>query len=225
MLSIKNEILPLADAVSMAVRGMRNSMNSWSKSDSCITHKDLITDWSLALSDSYKEDEYALNIGENDLSLMRNLSNAGSSHRKFMRMIPVYCDITAPLYWWKEMDTYRMGVEKNSCSTMHKIHAKPFTLADFSNDMLTPDSLGALQATIDFLNEQRERYLETNDKQDWYQLIQLLPSSYNQMRTMMFSYEALHKIYHERRNHKLNEWHTFCDWIETMPLAKEIICE
>lgn len=172
----------------------------------------------------YKDAEVLYLCGPKDTSLMQSLAHAGSSHRKFMRMIPVYCDVTAPLYWWKEMDTYRMGVEKNSCSTMHKIHAKPFTLDDFSHDMLTPDSLGALQATVDFLNEQRERYLESKDKCDWYQLIQLLPSSYDQMRTMMFSYEALSKIWHERKDHKLNEWHTFCQWIETLPLAKEILC-
>lgn len=222
MLKIERVVEPHGSIVEIAVRGMRNPMNSWLQSDSDIIGKYEKDD---EPSRVFYVDEYvSYYCGPKDTSLMQSLAHAGSSHRKFMRMIPVYCDVTAPLYWWKEMDTYRMGVEKNSCSTMHKIHAKPFTLEDFSHDMLTPDSLGALQATIDFLNKQRESYLKTKDKQDWYQLIQLLPSSYNQMRTMMFSYEALYKIYHERRNHKLNEWHTFCDWIETMPLAKEIIC-
>ena len=214
MLKIENTLAPSEKILETAIRGMRNSMNSWNRSDSR---------WGLEI-DEADVHEFHFLIGSDDLVLMQNLSLSGSSHRKFMRMLPVYCDITAPLYWWKEADTYRMGVEKNSCSTMHKIHAKPFTLDDFSHDMLTTDSLGALQATIDFLNEQRESYLKTKDKQDWYQLIQLLPSSYNQKRTMMFSYEALHKIYHERKNHKLNEWHVFCDWIEKLPLAEDILC-
>ena len=223
MLKIKRVVEPDASIVQQAIHGMRNPMNTWGWSDSMYIDEYGIKEDDLNRA-FYKDAEVLYLCGPKDTSLMQSLAHAGSSHRKFMRMIPVYCDVTAPLYWWKEMDTYRMGVEKNSCSTMHKIHAKPFTLDDFSHDMLTPDSLGALQATVDFLNEQRERYLESKDKRDWYQLIQLLPSSYNQMRTMMFSYEALHKIYHERRNHKLNEWHTFCQWIETLPLAQEILC-
>lgn len=223
MLKIERVVEPNGSIVEQVIRGMRNPMNSWMQSDSDLVN--FYGEKDDEPSRVFYVDEYVkYYCGPKDTSLMQSLAHAGSSHRKFMRMIPVYCDVTAPLYWWKEMDTYRMGVEKNSCSTMHKIHAKPFTLEDFSHDMLTPDSLGALQATIDFLNKQRESYLKTKDKQDWYQLIQLLPSSYNQMRTMMFSYEALSKIWHERKDHKLNEWHTFCDWIETMPLAKEIIC-
>lgn len=223
MLKIERVVEPNGSIVEQVIRGMRNPMNSWLQSDSDLVN--FYGEKDDEPSRVFYVDEYVKYFcGPKDTGLMQSLAHAGSSHRKFMRMIPVYCDVTAPLYWWKEMDTYRMGVEKNSCSTMHKIHAKPFTLEDFSHDMLTPDSLGALQATIDFLNKQRESYLKTKDKQDWYQLIQLLPSSYDQMRTMMFSYEALHKIYHERRNHKLNEWHTFCQWIETLPLAKEIIC-
>lgn len=223
MLKIKRVVEPDASIVQQAIHGMRNPMNTWGWSDSMYIDEYGIKEDDLNRA-FYKDAEVLYLCGPKDTSLMQSLAHAGSSHRKFMRMIPVYCDVTAPLYWWKEMDTYRMGVEKNSCSTMHKIHAKPFTLDDFSHDMLTPDSLGALQATVDFLNEQRERYLESKDKCDWYQLIQLLPSSYDQMRTMMFSYEALSKIWHERKDHKLNEWHTFCQWIETLPLAKEILC-
>lgn len=223
MLKIEKVVEPNGSIVEQVIRGMRNPMNSWLQSDS-----DLVYFYGEKDDEPrrvFYVDEYVKYFcGPKDTSLMRSLAHAGSSHRKFMRMIPVYCDVTAPLYWWKEMDTYRMGVEKNSCSTMHRIHAKAFELDDFSHDMLTPDSLGALQATVDFLNKQRERYLESKDKRDWYQLIQLLPSSYDQMRTMMFSYEALSKIWHERKDHKLNEWHTFCQWIETLPLAKEIIC-
>ena len=223
MLKIERVVEPNGSIVEQVIRGMRNPMNSWLQSDSDLVN--FYGEKDDEPSRVFYVDEYVKYFcGPKDTSLMQSLAHAGSSHRKFMRMIPVYCDVTAPLYWWKEMDTYRMGVEKNSCSTMHKIHAKPFTLEDFSHDMLTPDSLGALQATIDFLNKQRESYLKTKDKQDWYQLIQLLPSSYNQMRTMMFSYEALFKIWHERKDHKLNEWHTFCQWIETLPLAQEIIC-
>lgn len=223
MLKIKRVVEPNASIVKQAIHGMRNPMNTWGWSDSIYIDEYGIEEDDLNRA-FYEDAEVLYLCGPKDTSLMQSLAHAGSSHRKFMRMIPVYCDVTAPLYWWKEMDTYRMGVEKNSCSTMHKIHAKPFTLDDFSHDMLTPDSLGALQATVDFLNEQRERYLESKDKRDWYQLIQLLPSSYDQMRTMMFSYEALHKIWHERKDHKLNEWHMFCQWIETLPLAKEILC-
>lgn len=223
MLKIERVVEPNGSIVEQVIRGMRNPMNSWLQSDSEFVY--FYGEKDDEPSRVFYVDEYVKYFcGPKDTSLMQSLAHAGNSHRKFMRMIPVYCDVTAPLYWWKEMDTYRMGVEKNSCSTMHKIHAKPFTLDDFSHDMLTPDSLGALQATVDFLNEQRECYLESKDKRDWYQLIQLLPSSYNQMRTMMFSYEALFKTWHERKDHKLNEWHTFCQWIETLPLAKEIIC-
>lgn len=223
MLKIKRVVEPNGSIVEQVIRGMRNPMNSWLQSDSDLVN--FYGEKDDEPSRVFYVDEYVKYFcGPKDTSLMQSLAHAGSSHRKFMRMIPVYCDVTAPLYWWKEMDTYRMGVEKNSCSTMHRIHAKAFELDDFSHDMLSPESLGTLQATVDFLNKQRERYLESKDKRDWYQLIQLLPSSYDQMRTMMFSYEALSKIWHERKDHKLNEWHTFCQWIETLPLAKEIIC-
>lgn len=223
MLKIERVVEPNASIAEQAIHGMRNPMESWDQSDSIYIDKYGIEGDDLNRA-FYKDDEVLYLCGPKDISLMQRLVHAGSSHRKFMRMIPVYCDVTAPLYWWKQMDTYCAGVTKNSCSTMHKIHAKPFTLDDFSHDMLSPESLGALQATVDFLNEQRERYLKSKDKRDWYQLIQLLPSSYEQMRSKMFSYETLHKIWHERKDHKLNEWHMFCQWIETLPLAKEILC-
>lgn len=192
-----------------AIRGMRSPMNSWDKSDSKWYHND-DDDW---------EDKFV--IGENDLGLMKRLRNAGTDHRKFMRMITVYVDITAPLYWWKEFDTYKVGTVANSCSTMHKIHAKEFTLDDFSCEHLYLP-LQDLRPTIDLLNIYRERYLETKDKSDWWQLIQLLPSSYNQRRTVMLNYEVLANIYKSRRNHKLDEWHVFCEWIENLPYAELI---
>ena len=192
-----------------AIRGMRNPMNSWEKSD----------------SDYYKfRDAFGgkcVDIGPNDYALMKNLRNAGTDHRKFMRMITVYLDITAPLYWWKEFDTYKVGTVANSCSTMHKIHAKEFTLEDFSCEKLY-DPLGDLRPIIDRLNVYRERYLETKDKNDWWQMIQLLPTSYNQKRTVMLNYEVLANVYKSRRNHKLDEWHTFCDWIEELPYSELI---
>ena len=175
-------------------------------------------------------------IGPNDLDLMTRLRNAGTDHCKFMRMIAVYLDITAPLYWWKEFDTYKVGTVANSCSTMHKIAAKEFTLEDFScehlfhnvNDTeiwLNIDFPNVLDNVIFYLNKARELYLKTKDKKYWWQLIQLLPSSYNQRRTVMLNYEVLANIYKSRRNHKLDEWHTFCDWIETLPYSKLITGE
>lgn len=204
-----------------AIRGMRNPMNSWDKSDS--ENFDLVVNCQL---------------GKNDLELAKKLAKAGTDHRKFMRMITVYCDITAPLYWWKEFDTYKVGTVSNSCSTMHKIQAKEFTLDDFSNEHLDDSvtqgfsirdgligeysgidisSVGVLQFICDVLNLCRYRYLETKDKKYWWQMIQLLPSSYNQRRTVMLNYEVLANIYKSRRNHKLDEWHTFCNWIENLP--------
>lgn len=195
-----------------AIRGMRNPLNSWEKSDSKWYYND-DDDW---------EDKFV--IGPNDLDLMKRLRNAGTDHRKFMRMITIYVDITAPLYWWKEFDTYKVGTVANSCSTMHKIHAKEFTLDDFSCEHLYLP-LQDLRPTIDLLNIYRERYLETKDKSDWWQLIQLLPSSYNQRRTVMLNYEVLANIYKSRRNHKLDEWHVFCEWIENLPYSEFIIGE
>ena len=209
-----------------AIRGMRNPLNSWEKSDSgygCGNDKEYFCD-KCSSSFHCPSREKTYNIGSNDLDLMTRLRNAGTDHRKFMRMITVYVDITAPLYWWKEFDTYKVGTVANSCSTMHKIHAKEFTLDDFSYEHLYLP-LQDLRPTIDLLNTYRERYLETKDKSDWWQLIQLLPSSYNQRRTVMLNYEVLANIYKSRRNHKLDEWHVFCEWIENLPYSEFIIGE
>ena len=201
-----------------AIRGMRNPLNSWGKSDSvkCYVNANC--------PGICKNNVSGICIGPNDYDLMTRLRNAGTDHRKFMRMITVYVDITAPLYWWKEFDTYKVGTVANSCSTMHKIHAKEFTLDDFSHEHLYLP-LQDLRPTIDLLNTYRERYLETKDKSDWWQLIQLLPSSYNQRRTVMLNYEVLANIYKSRRNHKLDEWHVFCEWIENLPYSEFIIGE
>ena len=195
-----------------AIRGMRSPKNSWDKSDSC---------WSSPNENGTDKPMYI--IGENDLKLMHTLAAAGQDHGKFLRMIHVQLDVTAPLYWWKEADTYSVGVVKNSCSTMHKIHAKEFTLDDFSHEHLY-SPLHDLKPTVDLLNVYRERFLDTKDKADWWQLIQLLPSSYNQRRTWDLNYAVLRNIYHARKGHRLDEWHTLCDWIETLPYAKELIC-
>ena len=217
-----------------AIRGMRNPKNSWEKSDSeFITsdgdHHDICGNsgpW--YGSDGWEE----VLIGENDLNLMTTLRNAGTDHRKFMRMITVYLDITAPLYWWKEFDTYKVGTVANSCSTMHKIAAKEFTVNDFSHEHieeLVGDeynmSYDWLIRTVNILNFYRQKFLETNNKVYWWQMIQLLPSSYNQKRTVMLNYEVLANIYKSRRNHKLDEWHTFCDWIESLPYSELITGE
>lgn len=192
-----------------AIRGMRNPLNSWDKSDS-----------------------KGINIGQNDIKLMRRLVNAGTDHRKFMRMIVVYADITAPLYWWKEYDTYKVGTVANSCSTMHKIADKEFTMEDFSCEHLiktepipgrTYSPYEALKATVHNLDIYREMFLETKDKKYWHQMIQLLPTSYNQKRTVMLNYEVLANMYRSRKNHKLDEWCDFCRWVETLPYAKELI--
>ena len=211
-----------------AIRGMRNPMNSWEKSDSrsCGTcgDCDICIDYDNC---PFDHDGHKFVIGPNDLDLMTRLRNAGTDHRKFMRMITVYLDITAPLYWWKEFDTYKVGTVANSCSTMHKIHAKEFTLEDFSTEHLYPEVREAFENTIiKYLNEARKTYnflSDTPSKKDaWRQMIQLLPSSYNQKRTVMLNYEVLANIYKSRRNHKLDEWHTFCDWIESLPYSELI---
>lgn len=193
-----------------AIRGMRNPMNSWEKSDSFN---------STAAWDSYRFGEGDPEIGPNDLDLMMQLRNAGTDHRKFMRMITVYVDITAPLYWWKEFDTYKVGTVANSCSTMHKIAAKRFERDDFSHEHLMDGGNYILNSTIDMLNEYRAQYLDSKDKKYWWQIIQLLPSSYNQRRTVMLNYEVLANIYKSRRNHKLDEWREFCTWIESLPYS------
>lgn len=202
-----------------AIRGMRSPKNSWDKSDSR---------WSLP--DENGTDEPTYIIGENDLKLMHTLAAAGQDHGKFLRMIHVQLDVTAPLYWWKEADQYKVGTVTDSCSTMHKIHAKEFDVNDFSHEHveeLTGDdyntSYDFLLRTVDILNYYRKKFLETGDKVYWWQLIQLLPSSYNQRRTWDLKYAVLRNIYHARRNHKLDEWHTLCDWIETLPYAEEMI--
>lgn len=188
-----------------AMRGARNPMNSWGRMDS-----------------SYDEDGNFC-LGPNDLDLGRRLRKAGSDHRKFIRQIFVSVDITAPLYWWKEYDTYKVATVANSTSTMHKIHSKAFELDDFSHDHLTKDSLEFMGVIIDRLESIRQKFVAEKKKEGWYDLIQLLPSSYNQMRTCTMNYETLVNIYFARRNHKLQEWHTFCHWIESLPYAKELI--
>ena len=223
-----------------AIRGMRNPKNSWEKSDSVFTQHEL-EDWPHNTVKTFDD------LGPNDHSLMMTLRNAGTDHRKFMRMITVYLDITAPLYWWKEFDTYKVGTVANSCSTMHKIHAKEFTLEDFSHEHLLepkdvhlPDDsccnetwegcgiiapIDILEETVHMLNKARKMFLETNDKKYWWQMIQLLPTSYNQKRTVMLNYEVLANIYKSRKDHKLDEWHTFCDWIKDLPYLELIIGE
>lgn len=213
-----------------AIRGMRNPKNSWKKSDSgltCSQNKNNICDIHCTADNYCKPlDKYL--IGPNDLDLMTRLRNAGTDHRKFMRMIIVYLDITAPLYWWKEFDTYKVGTVANSCSTMHKIADKEFTLEDFSCEHLENSWLAHLKETIRLLNEARDAYHWCNTdakKEWWWQMIQLLPSSYNQRRTVMLNYEVLANMYKSRRNHKLDEWHTFCDWIEELPYSELITGE
>lgn len=233
-----------------AIRGMRNPKNSWAKSDSGRCHKDLVRD---CVTCVHHNSGYAacaaggFDVGQNDFDLMTRLRNAGTDHRKFMRMITVYLDITAPLYWWKEFDTYKVGTVANSCSTMHKIAAKEFTLDDFSHEHLVDDldvrieiggtdhrdtgPMEVLGMTIDVLNHYREKYLAATKTEEytglpakdiWWQMIQLLPSSYNQKRTVMLNYEVLANIYKSRRHHKLDEWHTLCDWIESLPYSELI---
>ena len=215
---------------------MRNPLESWEKSDSEFGTMDMDNDQSIEVcNDSIWHDF----IGPNDQNLMMRLRNAGTDHRKFMRMIAVYVDITAPLYWWKEFDTYKVGTVANSCSTMHTIHKKAFALEDFShehvlrdnsvtvnyveNDFRILNNLQWLMLTIDLLNAMREAYLETKDKVFWWQMIQLLPTSYNQKRTVMLNYEVLANIYKSRKDHKLDEWHEFSDWIKTLPYSELIV--
>ena len=192
-----------------AIRGMRNPMNSRAKSDSYYTH---IED-----EETLETAPYEYFVGDEDKRLMRQLRDAGSDHRKYLRMIFVSVDITAPLYWWKEYDTYKVGTVANSCSTMHKIHAKAFDRDDFSHDRMSETALNCLDGVIAVLEETRQKFLETKDRAYWHDMIQLLPSSYNQMRTCTMNYENLINMYHARRNHKLSEWHTFCDWVESLP--------
>ena len=188
-----------------AVRGARNPLNSWGKYD------------------SHYDDEGNFVFGENDLSLAKRLCSAGSDHRKFIRQIFVTVDITAPMYWWKEYDTYKVGTVANSTSTMHKIASKPIELDDFSCDKMDEESLKAFKTFVDYIESVRLKYIETKDKALWYDIIQLLPSSYNQMRTCTFNYENLISMYYARKSHKLDEWHVFCDWIKSLPYAQDLI--
>ncbi|MBR3806017.1 MAG: hypothetical protein IKJ13_04175 [Clostridia bacterium] len=188
-----------------AIRGARNPMNSWAKMD------------------SYYDEDGNYVLGENDISLATRLAKAGSDHRKFLRQVMVSMDITAPLYWWKEFDTYKVGTVANSTSTMHKIQAKEFSREDFSCDRMSEDCLDVLDSVIAYLEGERIKFIETKEKQYWHNMIQLLPSSYNQMRTVTMNYEVLINIYYARRHHKLAEWHVLCDAIENLPYAKELI--
>lgn len=226
MIMIENVITPSPEQWEAIIRGMRNPMNSWEKSDSvkCYANANC--------PGICKNNVSGICIGFNNLDLMTRLRDAGTDHRKFMRMITVYVDITAPLYWWKEFDTYKVGTVANSCSTMHKIADKEFTLDDFSYKHLfdfcpnsDTDSMTVLRYTIGWLNCCREKYLKTKDKEDWWQMIQLLPSSYNQRRTVMLNYEVLTNMYHARKNHKLDEWVEFCEWIKTLPYSELITGE
>ena len=247
MIKLENIVLPSADQWKAIIFGARNPLNSWDRSDSfCVPAPDNCNgchDYNKC-SYIFEQDgeSYRSSIGPNDLNLIIRLRNAGTDHRKFMRMITVYVDVIAPLYWWKEFDTYKVGTVANSCSTMHKIAAKEFTMEDFSCEHLYAEddidgmyysttaeeeftSTDVLKVVIEALNNYREMYLSTKDKKYWWQMIQLLPSSYNQRRTVMLNYEVLANIYKSRRNHKLNEWHVFCDWIEGLPYGQLITGE
>lgn len=218
MLKIENTEVHGWDA---AIRGMRNPMNSWHRSDSYWTYiEDPVT---------HNRAKFEFFLGENDLTLMTNLAKTGDDHGKVLRYIDVTMDVDAPLYWWKEADTYRVGVaphptdiELNSCSTMHKIHVKSFELDDFSHEHMRTMSLNQLKDTIRVLNIYRHKYLDTKDKMYWWQLIQLLPTTYNQRRTMKLNYAVLRNMYHARKHHKLDEWHVFCEWIESLPYSEVI---
>ena len=226
MIKLENVVLASPEQMEFIIEGMRNPMNSWEKSDSEIAYES----WHDMSGGKYE-------VGPNDHSLMQRLSNAGTEHRKYMRMMPVYVRITAPLYWWKEFDTYKVGTVANSCSTMHKIAEKEFTMEDFSCEHLFLESLASLSRTIRTLNEYRNLYVEggsilisedrflsfkPKDKEIWWQLIQLLPSSYNQTRNVMLNYEVLANIYRQRHGHKLDEWREVCKWIESLPYSELI---
>jgi hypothetical protein len=234
MIKLEHVVLASPEQMKFIIEGMRNPMNSWEKSDSRTCRQD----GAFCMECEHKNN-YCL--GENDHSLMQRLSNAGTDHRKFMRMLPVYVRITAPLYWWKEFDTYKVGTVANSCSTMHKIQAKEFTLDDFSTEHLFTEGQNVycksapldeddlfinsnqlMLLTIEVLNQYREDFLKTKDKRYWWQMIQLLPSSYNQTRNVMMNYEVLANIYKSRKDHKLDEWRNFCKWIEELPYSELI---
>lgn len=231
MLKIEKFVTASPEQWKMIIEGMRNPLNSWDKSDSLFF--DDAEGHACRISQGVG-DLSLIEIGPNDHSLMERLDNAGTEHRKFMRMIPVWVTLSAPLYWWKEADTYKVGTVRNSCSTMHKIQAKEFTHEDFSCEHMNQRSSLHLKDTIDLLNDYREKYLvavktepETglSAKDVWWQMIQLLPSSYNQKATLFLNYEVLSNMYHQRKNHKLDEWHTFCDWIRELPYSELITRE
>lgn len=231
MIKIENEVFPNSSQMQFIIRGMRNPMNSWDKSDSKFGMNPGIPYSQNQPIIEYDDEGYMTYIGDKDLDLMKRLCKAGTDHRKFMRMMAVYIEITAPLYWWKEFDTYKVGTVANSCSTIHKIAEKEFTLDDFSHEhldiyrehtMWAPteyrfSSTDLLKLEIDVLNQCRGKYLETKAKSDWWQMIQLLPSSYNQKRSVMLNYEVLANMYKSRKNHKLDEWRDFCIWMEDLP--------
>lgn len=218
MIKLENVVLASSEQMNFIIEGMRNPLNSWNKSDSHYCKQD----GSFCMECDHKN-SYCL--GKNDISLMQRLSNAGTEHRKYMRMMPVYVRITAPLYWWKEADTYKVGTVVNSCSTMHKIAEKEFTAEDFSTEHFRWISERCLKDTIDVLNGYRNDYIRTKDKDYWWQMIQLLPSSYNQTRNVMLNYEVLANIYRQRKNHKLDEWRDVCKWIESLPYSELITGE
>lgn len=230
-INLENVVPASPEQMEFIIEGMRNPMNSWDKKDSGYGCEDKLCWKTCKFSPEWCGNGQKYVLGESDHSLMQRLSNAGTEHRKYMRMMPVYVRITAPLYWWKEFDTYKVGTVANSCSTMHKIAEKEFTLEDFSCEHLMDfeekgklrfSPLGTLQNTIDELNDCRDLYLKTKNKTYWWQMIQLLPSSYNQTRNVMLNYEVLANIYRQRKGHKLDEWREVCKWIESLPY-KELI--
>ena len=230
MIKLEHVVLASPEQMKFIIEGMRNPMNSWDKSDSfcidscteCPDRLRCAREMSPLGGPSFRGGEY---IGPNDHSLMQRLANAGTDHRKFMRMMPVYVRITAPLYWWSEYDTYKVGTVANSCSTMHKIQEKEFTLEDFSCEQLDMDGRNVLEDTINVMNEARAYFNENKAKNNWWQMIQLLPNSYNQTRNVMMNYEVLANIYKSRKNHKLDEWREFCKWIEELPYSELIVGE
>ena len=214
MLKIEKTVLPSPEQWEIIIEGMRNPMNSWDKSDSCTEH--------IENPQTMNTADFQFHMGDADHKLMTQLAKGGAVHAKYRRMIPVYLTINAPLYWWKEFDTYKVGTVANSCSTMHKIHSKEFTPDDFSCEHLNRTSMRLLEVTVDTLNMERDNLLFSGNKDAWWQMIQMLPTSYNQKRTVMLNYEVLVNIYHSRKNHKLDEWHTFCDWIRGLPYSELI---
>lgn len=217
MIKLEHVVLASPEQMEFIIQGLRNPMNSWDKSDSKVEPE--------TIGDFGEEYGSLFELGPNDHSLMQRLANAGTDHRKFMRMMPVYVRITAPLYWWKEFDTYKVGTVANSCSTMHKIQNKEFTLEDFSYEQLDMDGRNVLEDTIDVMNESRAYFNENKAKNNWWQMIQLLPSSYNQTRNVMMNYEVLSNIYKSRKNHKLDEWVELCAWVKTLPYQELITGE